>query len=183
MGTKTDNFLNWETLYWANQWDTQNGPIDGGDTSGDVDANNNVTDSSDIELPDQHVMAVHGFEVDIGDPADNSHSAGDKLDLWFYNEQEDDPQGWFRRMQAGDEPLFHYSIQVGSVDGSGDPAEVHGTNETWRPPLPLLNPDGEVGVIHSGSASGSAGEVAVTMYYDVVPINDTERYLELLLKR
>lgn len=165
-GVTSADGLNWATV---------------GDTTADTGGNGNLY-RTDVDLPDKHVMALHAIRFSLSDIYDQQEG---QAEVWVYND-DDDPNiagGWGGRALQNSDLIWHANIgstrdAAGNVLGN----QVQEAQTTF--PLPVLNGNGEITVNQSGTnPSGGDLEWIVHFYYDVVPAQDTDAYLELLLRQ
>lgn len=182
IGSKKDNFLNWETIHWSNYWDPSNSG--GNDDSGEIRAGSELWTNVDIDMPDQYVLAIHAIRVHLSDPVEDQGSDTREIDLFVYNEEILNDIGGFGSRVSEDDYFYGYSSQYRQDPTNGVGVSEQGSAPYVEFPLPILNARGEISVLQVGTtgAAGS-GEAAVELYYDIIPVETTERYLELLLKR
>lgn len=181
LGTKKDSFQNWETVSMAAYWDPSN--TGGNPDSGNIVSNQLFTDT-EIDLPDQHVMAIHGFRTHISDPVE-ADNGPNEVDLFIFNDIIDQkPLNGFNNRTTHSEYIYGFSTQFHRNSTNGVGVSQQGGPFFVDFPLPVLNPDGEVTVQQVGTTvDAGMGEATVQMLYDIIPVDSTEKYLELLLKR
>lgn len=176
LGTKRDSFLNWETILWANRWDPSTGSAD---LQGEIRNNSEHWTNPDIELPDQHVLAILGFWTHFSDPVEDT-DATNEADLFVYNSEITEGINGYGSRVKRDDHIYGCTIQQ---NGTAGMAEVSGPMYVDFA-RPILNADGNLSVLHVGDSGASDhGELNVEMNYDIIPVDSTEKYLELLLKR
>jgi len=180
IGAPNDDFMNWETIHWATYWDPSQ-PGDPGDDTGTI-IDNQLLTNVDIDVPDQHVIAIHGFRFWLSDPIEQSGGSNAEVDMFIFDEELQDPvDGWNNRVDF--DPMAQFSTQYLNDKSNGVGNGLWGTDPNQEYVPPILHADGKFAVQQVGTTIGAGtGETAVQMLYDFVPVEDQQRYLELLLR-
>jgi len=164
-GVSTTDGLNWATV---------------ADQTADTDGTGKIY-NVDVDLPDQHVMALHAIRVTMSDRYDAQEGQGE---WWVYADDDAPAQNsWIARAENADDLIFHSNLgwtATGAGGNNGNAILIDSVDF----PLPVLRGSGELVVNQSGTnPSGGDLEWVMHFYYDVVPAESTDAYLELLLKQ
>lgn len=154
----SDPYLNTKHLFYTTSWGDQSAASTDNDFDEvQVDGNRASIGRTEFDLHKLELIEIHGFQVDVGDPAEGTG----KFDVYFFN-GEHDGQFWreFYEGSRNDDILFHHSTDI---DGTV-PANESVSNQIWFP-KPILNSGLITTVFREGL--NDVGEAAGRVFYTV----------------
>lgn len=135
-----------------------------------------VTES--IDLPDNHIIAVHGFRTTLSDM--NEIIAGNPVQVWWFNEDYQ-PDGSFTADTPRADAYHEYAVHSGGADNSPTAAlypEGLSTDFTDKWGYPLLNYTGDF-TVRWEYLGGAHGEIGFDVMYEFVEVDEDHLVKEL----
>lgn len=182
MGMEVDNVqgINYEMIGGSTSMNSNNAVA--GDGFGGVQDNGGngafiVHDFSGGDGPteQQYITALYGVETFISDS--NEFSSGNGLDVWWFDDEWDDPGGWQRSL-SDERFLTHYEVGKAATDVVQWDIKDMRKSFIQEYGMPVLLPNDKVTMLWEYTG-GSDGEIAHQVWYEYIPITDDRLLREI----
>lgn len=164
-----EQYLNHDRVFYMTGWRAADAESneDGQSDDGDYAYFNH-----ELDVPDDHLVEIYGFETLIGDTTEGDG----KFDVWVWNNVKDVSEmnnNWATRVGARGESLIYHS--AGATDEANGLTN-HQNSQIWYP-KPILS-TGRIGATAGGG--NDVSELGLLVFWDTVEVGDNEVMKQLL---